>query len=100
MDLPRGSIEIQRLLLVAPFDAKITGFRVGPTVAKRDGARCPVTIKSLFHVKSRVIRQAPEKEPSRAESIVDIAVDWEEARPLRGVSESSWSRARGWSTED
>lgn len=59
-----------------------------------------MTIKSLFHVKSRSIRPAAEKEALPSESLADITVEWEDARPLRGVSEASWSRARGWSTED
>lgn len=58
-----------------------------------------VTIKSLFHVQSRSIRPAPQKESGPLDSI-DVAIEWDEERPLRGVSEESWMRARGWSTED
>ena len=57
-----------------------------------------MTIKSLFHVPSRSIRPAPK--PVTSSETIEIAVVWDEDRPLRGVSEQSWMRARGWSTED
>ncbi len=57
-----------------------------------------MTIKSLFHVQSRSIRPTPK--PETSSETIEIAVVWDVDRPLRGVSEQSWMRARGWSTED
>lgn len=58
-----------------------------------------MTLKSLFHVESRSIRPAAGQETAPLESL-DIQVEWDEDRPVRGVGERSWARARGWSTED
>ncbi len=33
-------------------------------------------------------------------SLVDVEVEWDDTPAPRGVSAESWSRARGWSSDD
>jgi hypothetical protein len=33
-------------------------------------------------------------------SLLDLEVEWDETPAPRGVSAESWSRARGWSSDD
>jgi hypothetical protein len=62
-----------------------------------------MNLKCVFHVPTPTIRTAPKKlEPVRPRmpSLLDLEVEWVDDPAPRGRSIETWTRARGWASED
>ena len=61
-----------------------------------------MNLKCVFHVSPASVRTATRQEPMRPRmpSLLDVDVDWVEEPQPRGASIETWTRARGWSSED
>lgn len=58
-----------------------------------------MNLRSTFHVSPFTTTQPAKQERPRMPSVVDIEVEVEEQMP-RGRSFETWTRARGWGSED
>ena len=59
-----------------------------------------MNIRCVFHVSPTVTNTPLKRESQRMPTSVDIEVDIADETPPRGRSFETWSRARGWSSED
>lgn len=61
-----------------------------------------MNLKCVFHVSPATIRTAPKQEVQRPRmpSLLDVDVEWVDDPAPRGTSIQTWSRARGWESED
>lgn len=60
-----------------------------------------MTLRCIFHVSPTSTRSTQEVRP-RAPSLVDVDVEFDvsDDQPVRGRAHETWSRARGWASED
>jgi hypothetical protein len=61
-----------------------------------------MNLRCVFHVPGPVEKteQSPPKPPPRMPSLVDVDIDFVDEPEPRGRSYETWSRARGWASED
>jgi hypothetical protein len=57
-----------------------------------------MNLRCTFHVSP--ISPQPKPEPKRMPSVVDVEVEITEDVAPRGRAFETWSRARGWASED
>ncbi|MFO0737360.1 MAG: hypothetical protein U0270_15830 [Labilithrix sp.] len=58
-----------------------------------------MNLRCTFHVSPMTSSKTQEQRP-RMPSVVDIEVDYVEEPMPRGRSHETWTRARGWGSED
>lgn len=60
-----------------------------------------MNLRCVFHIPT-VGPEVAQRTPARAKmpSLLDIDIEYVDEPKPRGVSIETWSRARGWSTED
>jgi hypothetical protein len=61
-----------------------------------------MNLKCVFHVSPASGSSTPAKEPMRPRmpSLLDLDVEYEDIPEPRGTSIKTWTRARGWGSED
>lgn len=59
-----------------------------------------MNLRCVFHVSPTVTRAQATEERKRMPSVVDIEIDVAEEPLPRGRSHETWTRARGWASED
>ena len=60
-----------------------------------------MNLRCVFHVSPATTKAAPRQEARpRMPSLVEVDVDWVDDPQPRGTSIETWTRARGWSSED
>jgi hypothetical protein len=61
-----------------------------------------MNLRCVFHVSPASIRTEARQEPMRPRmpSLLDLDVTWVDEPAPRGTSIETWTRARGWSSED
>ena len=79
-----------------------SGCMVLPALDGLPVALLPGMVRSLFGVSAFQSQPVVQSKPARprAPSLLDLAIEWEESPPVRGVSAESWHRARGWTSDD
>ncbi|MBX3230742.1 MAG: hypothetical protein KIT84_00885 [Labilithrix sp.] len=59
-----------------------------------------MNLRCTFHVSPMTATPASQPERPRMPSVVDIEVDFVDEPAPRGRSVETWTRARGWGSED
>lgn len=59
-----------------------------------------MNLRCVFHVSPTVTTAQAKPARPRMPSLLDIDVDFVDEPPPRGRSFETWTRARGWSSED
>lgn len=57
-----------------------------------------MNLRSLFRVPSQPAQTKPDRPPMP--SVIDVDVDFVDEPQPRGCSFETWTRARGWASED
>lgn len=59
-----------------------------------------MNLRCVFHVSPAVTSAQAKPVRPRVPSLIDVDVDFVDEPPPRGRSFETWTRARGWSSED
>ncbi|MBX3262420.1 MAG: hypothetical protein KIS78_26995 [Labilithrix sp.] len=59
-----------------------------------------MNLRCVFHVSPAVTSAQTKPVRPRVPSLIDVDVDFVDEPPPRGRSFETWTRARGWSSED
>lgn len=59
-----------------------------------------MTLRCLFHVSPTTSNVEPPPVRKRMQSTIDVEIDGIEEQRPRGCSIETWTRARGWASED
>ena len=59
-----------------------------------------MNLRCVFHVSPAVTTAPAKPERQRMPSVIDVDVDFDDEPQPRGRSFETWTRARGWSSED
>jgi hypothetical protein len=61
-----------------------------------------MNLKCVFHVSPASVRTSPPQQQMRPRmpSLLDVDIEYVDEPAVRGTSIETWTRARGWSSED
>lgn len=60
-----------------------------------------MNLRCVFHVSPAIAHAQPRSEMRpRMPSLLDLDIEWVDEPQPRGTSIETWTRARGWSSED
>lgn len=59
-----------------------------------------MNLRCVFHVSPAQTVQASAQERKRMPSLIDVDIDYVDEPEPRGRSFETWTRARGWASED